>query len=99
MGESFNRPTREELEKMKEPVAAAMKEGAFGLSSALMMPPGSLASTDDLVELCKVVRQYGGIFSSHIHDEGLGVFDSVKQAIEVGERAGVPVDIIHLKIA
>ena len=99
MGSSFDRPGSAELQKMKELVAEAMNDGAFGLSSQLMMPPGSLASTDDLVALCEVVRNHGGIYASHIHDEGLGVFDSVKQAIEVGERAGVPVDIIHLKIA
>lgn len=99
MGQSFDRPGPAELQKMKELVAEAMKDGAFGLSTALMMPPGSLATTDDLVELCKVVRDYGGMYSTHMRDEGLGVFDSVKQAIEIGERSGVPVDIIHLKIA
>jgi N-acyl-D-aspartate/D-glutamate deacylase/sugar lactone lactonase YvrE len=99
MGQSFDRPSSAELQKMKELVAEAMRDGAFGLSTALMMPPGSLATTDDLVGLCKVVREHGGIYSTHIRDEGLGVFDSVKQAIEIGERAGVPVDIIHLKIA
>jgi N-acyl-D-aspartate/D-glutamate deacylase len=99
MGQSFDRPGPAELQKMKELVAEAMKDGAFGLSTALMMPPGSLATTDDLVELCKVVRDHGGIYSTHMRDEGLGVFDSVKQAIEIGERSGVPVDIIHLKIA
>jgi len=52
-----------------------------------------------LIELCKVVREHGGIYSTHMRDEGLGVFDSVKEAIQIGERAGVPVDIIHLKIA
>src|SRR5687768_1258467 len=99
MGKSFDRPAPAELQAMKQLVARSMEEGAFGLSTALMMPPGSLATTDDLVELCKVVQRYGGIYSTHVHDEGLGVFDSVKQAIEIGERAGVPVDIIHLKIA
>jgi N-acyl-D-aspartate/D-glutamate deacylase/sugar lactone lactonase YvrE len=99
MGQSFDRPGPAELKKMKELVDEAMRDGAFGLSTALMMPPGSLATTENLVELCKVVRDHGGIYSTHIHDEGLGVFDSVKQAIEIGERAGVPVDIIHLKIA
>ena len=76
-----------------------MKDGAFGLSSMLAMPPGSLATTDDIVELCKVVAKHGGIYSSHIRNEGTGVFDAVKEAIAIGERAGVPVDIIHLKIA
>ena len=99
MGQSFDRPGKAELQKMKELVAEAMIDGAFGLSTALMMPPGSLATTEDLVELCKVVRDHGGIYSTHMRDEGLGVFDSIKQAIEIGERSGVPVDIIHLKIA
>lgn len=99
MGDSFARPGAAELQKMRELVSEAMQEGAFGLSTALMMPPSSLATTDDLVELCKVVRDHGGIYSTHMRDEGLGVFDSVKEAIQIGERAGVPVDIIHLKIA
>lgn len=99
MGAAFDRPSTAELQRMKDLVAEAMTDGAFGLSTALMMPPGSLATTDDLVELCRVVKQHGGIYSTHIRDEGLGVFDSVKQTIEVGERAGLPVDIIHLKIA
>src|SRR5881296_109468 len=99
MGTSFERPGRAELQQMKGLVAEAMNDGAFGLSTALMMPPSSLATTDDLIELCKVVREHGGIYSTHMRDEGLGVFDSVKEAIQIGERAGVPVDIIHLKIA
>ena len=99
MGYSFERPGTGALRQMKELVAEAMNDGAFGLSTALMMPPGSLATTDDLIELCKVVREHGGIYSTHMRDEGLGVFDSVKEAIQIGERAGVPVDILHLKIA
>jgi N-acyl-D-aspartate/D-glutamate deacylase len=99
MGESFDRPTAAQREQMKTLVEEAMKDGAFGLSTLLMMPPGSLATTDDLVELCKVVARHHGIYSSHIRDEGIGVFESVKEAIAIGERAGVPVDVIHLKIA
>jgi len=99
MGYSFERPNPDELRQMKELVAEAMNDGAFGLSTALMMPPSSLATTDDLIELCKVVREHGGIYSTHMRDEGLGVFDSVKETIQIGERAGVPVDILHLKIA
>ena len=99
MGRSHRRPTAEEFSEMNKLIAQAMQEGAFGLSSMQMMPPGSLATTDDVVEFCKVVREHGGLFSSHIHNEGLGIFDSVKETISIGERAGVPVDIIHLKIA
>jgi N-acyl-D-aspartate/D-glutamate deacylase len=99
MGTSFKRPSLAQLAEMKRLVGEAMKDGAFGLSTALMMPPSSLATTEDLIGLCKVVREYGGIYSTHMRDEGLGVFDSVKEAIQIGERAGVPVDILHLKIA
>src|SRR5207245_211718 len=87
------------MQEMKQLVAEAMRDGAFGLSTALMMPPSSLATTEDLIELCKVVREHGGIYSTHMRDEGLGVFDSVREAIRIGERAGVPVDILHLKVA
>jgi N-acyl-D-aspartate/D-glutamate deacylase len=99
MGNSFEHPTTEQREQMKALVDEAMKDGAFGLSSMLAMPPGSLATTDDIVELCAPVARHGGIFSSHIRNEGTGVFEAVKEAIAVGERAGTPVDIIHLKIA
>jgi N-acyl-D-aspartate/D-glutamate deacylase len=99
MGESHDRPTPEQFARMKEVLDAAMKDGAFGLSTMLAMPPGSLATTDDLVELTKVVAKHGGIYSTHNRHEGTGVFEAVKEAIAVGERAGVPVDVIHLKIA
>ncbi len=99
MGQSFKRPTNEQLEEMEGLVEAAMKDGAMGLSSQVMMPPGSLAQTNEVVRLCKVVARHHGIYSTHIRDEGTGVFESVKEAIEIGERAGVAVDVIHLKIA
>jgi N-acyl-D-aspartate/D-glutamate deacylase len=99
MGTSHERPTAEQFAEMQKLVAAAMDEGAMGLSTMLMMPPGSLASNDDLVLLCEPVAKRGGIFSSHIRNEGLGVFDSIRDAIAVGERARLPVDIIHVKIA
>jgi len=99
MGHSFDRPAKEDLEAMKALVDEAMRQGAFGLSTALLMPPCSLATTDDLVELARVAARHGGIYSTHIRDEGTGVFDSVREAITVGEQAGLPVDIIHLKIA
>ncbi len=99
MGKSHARPTAKQLDEMKQLVQEAMKDGALGLSTYMMMPPGSLATTDDLVELCKVVKKHGGIYSSHIRTEGIGVLDAIKETIEIGEKAGVPVDIIHLKIA
>ena len=99
MGTSYARPTAEQFARMKEVLDAGMKDGGLGLSTMLMMPPGSLATTDDLVALCSVVKTHGGLYSSHIRNEGDGVFESVKEAIAVGERAGVPVDVIHIKIA
>jgi N-acyl-D-aspartate/D-glutamate deacylase len=99
MGNSFDRPSPEQLEQMKLLLEEAMQEGAFGLSSQVMTPPGSLATTDDLIQLCRVVNKYRGNYSTHIRNEGIGVFDSVAEAIRIGEQAGVPVDVIHLKIA
>ncbi|HXI52803.1 MAG TPA: D-aminoacylase [Candidatus Saccharimonadales bacterium] len=99
MGSSFTRPGADERKRMVELVEEAMRDGAFGLSTALIMPPGSLATTEDLIDLCRAIKPFGGIYSTHMRDEGLGVFESVKEAIEIGEKAGVPVDIIHLKIA
>lgn len=91
--------TPQELEAMKALVAQAMEEGALGLSTALLQPPSSLATTANLIELAKVAKRYGGIYSSHIRDEGEHVFEAVDEAIQVGKGAIIPVDIIHMKIA
>lgn len=99
MGDSFERPTDEQRLQMRMLVKQAMATGAMGLSSMLAMPPGALATTDDVVDLCREVANAGGIYSTHIRNEGTGVFEAVKEAIEIAERAKVPVDIIHLKIA
>jgi N-acyl-D-amino-acid deacylase len=99
MGSSHQRPTAVQLERMKALVEEAMKGGAMGLSCALAMPPDSLATTDDLVELCKVAARYGGIFVVHVRNEGTEVFTAIKEAIEIGRRAGIAVEILHIKIA
>ncbi|HVW02546.1 MAG TPA: amidohydrolase family protein, partial [Planctomycetaceae bacterium] len=93
MGTSFARPTDEQFAEMRKLLDEAMREGAIGLSCMLATPPGSLATTDDLVMLCKVIAPYGGVFSTHSRNEGTGVFDAVREAIEIGERAGVRVDV------
>ncbi|MEQ1828586.1 MAG: D-aminoacylase, partial [Pirellula sp.] len=99
MGTSFDRPTPAQIEEMKKILDEAMRDGGLGLSTMLAMPPGSLATTDDLVNICEVVRRYGGIYSTHNRNEGTDVFAAVTEAIAIGERAKIPVDIIHLKIA
>ncbi|HEX7376250.1 MAG TPA: D-aminoacylase [Pirellulales bacterium] len=99
MGTSFARPTSGQLAEMERLVEQAMQDGALGLSSQLMMPPGSLATTDEIVALCEIAARHGGIYSTHIRNEGDGVFESVKEAIEIGRQAKIAVDVIHLKIA
>jgi N-acyl-D-aspartate/D-glutamate deacylase len=99
MGKSHARPTPAQLEQMKALVEEAMKNGAAGLSSMLAMPPGSLATTDEIVELCKVVARHGGIYVTHIRNEGSEVFAAIEEAIEIGRRAGIAVEILHIKIA
>jgi N-acyl-D-amino-acid deacylase len=98
-GERAGPPTPEELKQMQDLVRQAMQQGALGVASSLSGPPGSWIDTDTLVAMCTVASEYGGIYSTHMRTEGKGVFESVAEAIEIGRRAKVPVDIIHLKIA
>ena len=98
-GQQFARPSAADMKAMKELVAEAMNDGALGLSSILMFWPLTQDLTNDMVELCSVVHQYGGLFATHHHDEGAGIIASLKQVMEVAERADVPLDIIHIKIA
>jgi len=86
---------REELEKMKALVSSSMEEGAFGLSSGLVYPPGCYSDTEELIELAKVVAKYGGIYTSHIRGEREGIVEAIKEAIKIGEEAGLPVEISH----
>jgi len=98
-GESLARPGASEIAAMKELIDEAMGEGALGLSTMLASPRELAVTTDDLVELCGAVKRHGGIYSSHIRNEGTEVFEAVKEAIAIGRRAQIPVDIIHIKIA
>ncbi|MBZ5592902.1 MAG: D-aminoacylase [Acidobacteriia bacterium] len=98
-GERTGPPTGMELDQMRALVRQAMEQGALGVSSSLSGPPGSWIDTDTLVALCEAAAPYGGSYSTHMRTEGRGVFESVAEAIQIGRRAHVPVDIIHLKIA
>jgi N-acyl-D-aspartate/D-glutamate deacylase len=91
--------TADELNRMRAIVREAMEQGALGVASSLSGPPGVWIDTDTLVAMCEVAAEYGGIYSTHIRTEGSGVFKSVAEAIEIGRRARIPVDVIHLKIA
>ena len=99
LGDTFRTATKQDLDEMKALIAQAMDEGALGLSSMLMLPPANLAHAPELGQLASAIAPGHGIYSSHIRDEGETVFDAVNEAIDVGRRAKVPVDIIHLKIA
>ncbi len=93
-------PNEEEMIKMKSLVEKAMLEGALGLSSGLFYAPGSYAQTEELIELCKVVKKYNGIYATHLRDESnynIGLVSAIEEAIEIGEKSGVPVQISHIK--
>jgi N-acyl-D-amino-acid deacylase len=99
LGEVDRAPTAEELEKMKALVAEAMQQGAFGLSTALIYPPGHYAKTEELVELAKVASLYGGIYGSHMRSEGQGEPAAIEEALRIGREAHLPVEIFHLKVS
>ena len=96
-GMEMGPPSGEELTTMRQVVAEAMKDGAFGLSTALIYPPGAYCSTDELVELCKVVSEYKGMYISHIRSEADNLIQALEEALEIGRRANLPVEIYHLK--
>jgi N-acyl-D-amino-acid deacylase len=92
-------PTPAELEQMKELVASAMKDGALGVSTSLQYVPARFATTDEIVELAKVARQYGGIYATHQRSEANALDESLKEVFEIARRAQIPVEIWHLKTA
>jgi N-acyl-D-aspartate/D-glutamate deacylase len=99
LGMSARKPNAEELERMKASMDTAMRAGAMGMTTALIYPPSSYATTDELVEMAKVAAKYGGIYASHMRGEGAEVVQSVRELIEISERGGLPGEIFHLKAA
>jgi len=99
MGFAEREPNRKELESMKTMVAEAMKAGAVGMSTGLIYPPGVFSKTEELIELTRVVANYGGRYFSHIRGEGPTLIDAVKEAIKIGEKSGTPTHISHHKAA
>ena len=99
LGYSARKPTADELTRMQASMDTAMRAGAMGMTTALIYPPSSYSTTDELVEVAKVTAQYGGIYASHIRGEGKEVVQSVREVIEIAERAGLPGEVFHLKVA
>jgi N-acyl-D-amino-acid deacylase len=97
MGDEQRAPTAAELEQMRQLVAAAMEQGAMGLSAGLVYAPASWASREELVELARVAARYGGGYTAHIRSESAQLVEAVLEAIDIGERAGTWVQVHHLK--
>ncbi len=98
MGFDERAPSAAEMERMKDLLRESMENGSMGLSTGLIYPPGSYSRTEELIELAKVLQPYGGIYASHIRGESDRVEDAVREALEIGRQAGVPVEISHHKI-
>jgi len=97
MGHADRQPTEAELNAMKDLVREAMEAGAFGMSSGLIYPPGAFADTAELIELSRVVGEYGGMYVTHMRDEGTGLLNSIEETLTIGREAGVGVQISHHK--
>lgn len=99
LGRVARAPTADELTRMRAVMDTAMRGGALGMTTALIYPPSSYAQTDELVAVAEVAARHGGVYASHIRGEGAEVVQSVREAIAIGERAGLPVEVFHLKVA
>lgn len=99
LGERDVAPTPAQLEEMKALVRQAMEDGAVGTSTSLIYPPAVYASTQELIELTRVAGEYGGVYFTHMRNESRAVLEAIREAIEVGAGAGVPVHVYHLKAA
>lgn len=99
IGRDNRPPTAEELKKMQDLVRQAMQEGAVGIASALVYPPGFFAKTDELVALAKVAAEHDGLYISHLRSEGAQLVESVEELLTIARAAGVRAEIYHLKTA
>ena len=99
LGSSARAPDPAELDRMRAILDTAMRAGAMGMTTALIYPPSSYATTAELIEMAKVAARYGGIYASHIRGEGFEVVQSVRELIAISEGAGLPGEVFHLKVA
>lgn len=99
MGDGAGTPTEAQMDIMRKEVRTAMEAGVFGVTSALIYPPSSFATTADLISMAKVSAQCGGFYATHMRDESADLVKAVNEAIEIGEKSGAKVEIFHLKAA
>jgi N-acyl-D-amino-acid deacylase len=99
MGEAIGPADPAALDSMRKAVRWAMEDGAFGIASALIYPPGNFASTEELIEISRAMAPYGGVYITHMRSEADQVLEAMDEALRIGREAGVPVEIYHLKAA
>ena len=99
LGNSARAPNAAELDRMRAIMDTAMRAGAMGMTTALIYPPSSYATTEELIEIAKVAAKYGGVYASHIRGEGAEVVQAVGEVITIAEKAGLPGEVFHLKVA
>jgi N-acyl-D-amino-acid deacylase len=99
LGYDSRQPSSDELAKMRAILETAMQNGAMGMTTALIYPPSSYATTPELIEMAKVAAKYGGIYASHMRGEGKELVQSVDELIEIAEKGGLPGEVFHLKAA
>ena len=99
LGPSSRAPNAAELDRMRALMDTAMRGGAMGMTTALIYPPSSYATTEELIEMAKVAAKYGGIYASHIRGEGAEVVQAVGELITIAEKGGLPGEVFHLKVA
>ena len=99
LGDDDVQPTPAQLEQMKSLVRDAMKDGAVGVSTALQYPPAPYAKTEELIALAGEAANFGGIYSTHMRNEGDSVLQAIDEALRIGREAHIPVEIWHIKVA
>jgi len=98
VGQDDRAPTPEEMQQMRGLVEKAMRDGAVGFSTGLLYVPGTYADTEEVIGLARVASGYGGVYTSHIREQGANLHDSISEAVRVGREAGMPVQISHVKV-
>ncbi len=99
MGLKMDPPSPEELDEMKKLVEEEMRAGALGLSTGLAYLPGTYSKTEEIVELAKVAARFGGVYASHIRDQGQKITEAIEEALSIGQQARLSVQVSHLKLA
>lgn len=99
MGQGNRQATTEEMKQMELLMAKAMQDGAVGMSTGLIYLPGMYANTEEIVNLAKVASSFGGVYATHMRNEGLKVVDAINEALTIGKQANIPVQISHFKVA